>query len=77
MRDGTRRQASRQDLVKARGLVKLAYNPVMLEFIVMMAARSPTFGGIMADVVTRDRPYVGLKRRAAANLPRILAALAG
>jgi geranylgeranyl reductase family protein len=67
------RQAYYQDLVKARGLVKLAYNPVMLEFIVMMAARSPTFRRIMAGVVTRDRPYVGLKRRAAASLPRIMA----
>ena len=70
--DALWREAYLQDLVKARGLVKLAYNPVMLEFIVMMAARSPTFRRIMADVVTRDRPYVGLKRRALASLPQMI-----
>jgi geranylgeranyl reductase family protein len=65
------RKAYYQNLVAACRLVKLWYNPRVLELIIMMTSRSKTFAQILAGLLTGEQTYGGLAKRVSASLPRI------
>jgi len=72
------RKAYYRDLAKACNLARLSYSRAVLELFVILGSRSRTFERIAIGVVASEHPYVGFKRRLAANLPRIaLEAAAG
>lgn len=60
------------DLLKACTLARYSYSRAVLELFMILGSRSPTLERIAVGVVASEHPYVGFKRRVAANLPRIL-----
>jgi geranylgeranyl reductase family protein len=69
--DALWRRAYLQDLLKACRLARFFYVPFVQDLSMFVASRSRTFEWITTGIVSAEHSYTGLKRRVAANLPRI------